>query len=254
MAVFAERVKKRVRLDAEEVDFLASLEAKSIEVHQHQLIARAGDPAHHAFVLKSGWVISYTQFSNGSHQARRLHFPGDLLGMPSMPMCHYAEDIEAVSNAVIAPFDKRLLTGLFKFPRLAALMYMFAQAERLSSGDRLSCLGGTNGRGRMAFLIADILNRLRSVEDSSTRSFHMHLTREQMGHVVGMSAVHASRMWSELIRDGLITWVPPIVTIVDEERLLRLSGYVDRDSDFDVGWLSGVALDDQPARLTSVGT
>lgn len=254
MGVFAEKMKKRLPLDTEEIAFLDALEAKPVSFAAHQILARAGDPAHHAFVLQSGWAMSYTRFASGSHQVRRLHFPGDLLAMPSVSMCHHVEDVETLSGCIIAPFDKRLLAGLFKLPRLAAVMYMFAQAERISAGDRLSCLGGTKGKGRLAFLIADILTRLRSVEGTSISSFRMHLTREQMGYVTGMSAVHASRMWSRLIIDGLIRWAPPIITVLDEDRLLRLSGYLDRDRDFDFGWLSGVTPEDHHPELTSAGT
>lgn len=243
MGVFAERVGMRVPLTEAETAFLNSLEANPLNFRRQQIVARAGEPADHAFVLKSGWAMSYTQFASGVQQVRRLHFPGDLLAMPSIPMRHHAEDIETLSDAVIAPFDKRLLAGLFKHPRLTAVMYMFAQAERISSGDRLSCLGGASAKARMAFLLIDILQRLRSLEDlSGSSSFRINLTREQMAHVTGMTPVHASRMWSELISDGLIESKPPLVTIVDEGALLSLSGYVERDSDFDFGWLTSVEL------------
>jgi CRP-like cAMP-binding protein len=245
MGAFADRVRKRMPLGLEETAFLDALEAHPTRFARNEVIARAGEHADRAFVLKSGWAMSYTRFLNGSHQVRRLHFPGDLLAMPSIPMRHHVEDIEALSDAIVAPFEKRLLAGLFKLPRLTAIMYMFAQAERVSAGDRLSCLGGTSAKGRMAFLIVDILNRLRSSEDEALTSFHMHLTREQMAHVAGMTPVHASRMWSALIQDGLIASKPPLVTILDEDRLLRLSGYVARDGDFDFGWLRSV---DSPER------
>lgn len=242
MGVFARLVMKRVPLTGAETAFLNSLEANPIEFTRQQVVARAGEPANQAFVLIKGWAMSYTQFANGVHQVRRLHFAGDLLAMPSIPMQHHPEDIETLSDAVIAPFDKRLLAELFKHPRLAALMYMFAQAERISSGDRLSCLGGLSAKGRMAFLLLDILHRLRSLEDLSGPSFRIYLTREQMAHVTGMTPVHASRMWSELVTDGIIESEPPFVTILDEQRLLRLSGYVERNSDFDFDWLTSVEL------------
>lgn len=240
MGAFAERVSKRVPLTRAETAFLDSLEANPIQFSRQQVVARAGEPANCAYVLIEGWAMSYTQFDSGVHQVRRLHFPGDLLAMPSIPIRHHAEDIETLSDAVIAAFDKRLLAGLFKYPRLTAIMYMFAQAERISSGDRLSCLGGASAKGRMAFLLLDILNRLRQIGDLPTSSFRIYLTREQMAYVTGMTPVHASRMWSELISDGLIKSEPPYVEILDEDGLLRLSGYVERDSDFDFGWLTSV--------------
>jgi hypothetical protein len=68
----------------------------------------------------------------------------------------------------------------------------------------------------------------------------MHLTREQVAHVTGMTPVHASRMWSDLISTGLISCSGHHVTIVAEERLAQLAHYRDRDRDFDLDWLRAV--------------
>lgn len=238
MGVFVERVTRRFRLEAAEIAFLEQLEARPLTVPRGHMVARAGDPAEHAFVLMAGWAMSYTRFRDGSNQVRRLHFRGDLLAMPSVAMHHHAEDIETLSEAAIASFPKRLLAGLFALRRLAAIMYMFAQAERITAGDRLASLGGSPAKARMAFLLVDILHRLRSADRRVTFAFDMHLTREQIAHVTGMTPVHASRMWSALITDGLIACEGHTVTIRDEPRLARLSQYRGIEDDFDDGWLA----------------
>jgi CRP-like cAMP-binding protein len=252
MGAFAERVTRRFRLDAVEMAFLEELEARPIAFPRGHMVARAGDPADQAFVLLTGWVMSYTCFPDGSNQVRRLHFPGDLIAMPSVPMHHHAEDIETLSEAVIAPFPKRILAGLFALPRLAAIMYMFAQAERITAGDRLASLGGSSARERMAYFLADILHRLRSADRNVTCAFDMHLTREQIAHVTGMTPVHASRMWSALIAEGLIACEGHTVIVRDERRLVELSQFRDCDNDFDHDWLAqvqGQPILEQEARL-----
>ena len=77
----------------------------------------------------------------------------------------------------------------------------------------------------------------------------MHLTREQMGEITGMTPVHASRMWSELIAEGAIEYERPFVTIHDEQRLTDLSSFVDRSADLDFSWVP----DDHPALLGADG-
>ncbi len=237
MAAFVDRVRSRFRISSTEQRFLEQLQARPMRVPRGHVIARAGDSADRAFVVMTGWAMSYTRFPNGDNQVRRLHFPGDLLAMPSIPMQHYAEHIETLSNSVIAPFPKSHLTGLFALPRLAAIMYMFAQAERITAGDRLTNLGKNSARSRVAFLLMDILHRLRSADSSVKNSFYMHLTREQAAQFTGMTPVHASRMWSALIADGLIACNGRTVTILDERKLAELSQYRNRDGDFDHAWL-----------------
>jgi DNA-binding transcriptional regulator LsrR (DeoR family) len=86
-------------------------------------------------------------------------------------------------------------------------------------------------------LLVDILHRLRSVDPAVRNSFVMHLTREQIAHVTGMTPVHASRMWSDLIDAGLIECAGRRVTILAERRLTELAHFCDRDEDFDLDWL-----------------
>jgi CRP/FNR family transcriptional regulator, anaerobic regulatory protein len=240
MASFAERVARHFKPDAAEGEFLAKLEANLAQVHRGELIAGDGDPSRQAFVLRQGWAMSLTRFTDGMFQVRRLHFPGDLLAMPSLSMRHYTEDIEALSDCEVALFPKTALAEIFRLPRLAAILYMFALAERVTLGDRLASLGHSRGQARIAFLLVDILHRLRSADPTVGQSFDMHLTREQVAHVTGMTPVHASRMWSELISDGLISCAGHHVTIIAEERLAHLAQYCDRDRDFDLDWLHAV--------------
>lgn len=237
MAAFVDRVTRRFRISAAERAFLEKLQSNPVRIRKGQRIVSAGDPADQAFVLMTGWVMSASREGDGGKQLRRLHFPGDLIAMPSIPMRHHAEDNVALSDAVISPFPKSLLAGLFAMPRLTAIMYMFAQAERITAGDRLANVGRNPAKGRVAFLLLDILHRLRSADQSIQHSFYMHLTRAQIAQFTGMTMVHASRMWSALIEDGLISCVGRTVTILDERALTELSHYRDLDSDFDHHWL-----------------
>ena len=240
MGAFAERVTRRFELDPHEIAYLDGLEESPLRIKKGQMIVEEGDTAESAFVLMSGWVLSCTRFPDGSNQVRRLHFPGDLLAMPSVPMCHHAEDLEAISDGLIAPFPKAELAKLFGMPRLAAIMYMFAQSERITAGDRLASVGHNCAKKRLAFLLVDILHRLRSADPGVTNSYYMHLTREQMAHVIGVTPVHASRTWSALLAEGMIRCDGRAVTILDERQLARRAYYFDRDGDFDFQWLAGV--------------
>ena len=247
MGVFAERVARRFELAADELAWLERLEARPVPVRRGQSIAEEGDPAQQAFVLVSGWVMSCTRFADGTHQVRRLHFAGDLLAMPSMAMLRHAEDLEAISDGVIAPFPKAMLAELFAMPRLAAIMYMLAQTERISAGDRLAYVGHNAAKACLAFLLVDILNRLRSTDPTLSNAFTMHLTREQTAQVIGTTSVHASRVWCALVADGLIRCEGHTVTVRDEQRLVELAEYRARDGGFDLDWLRQVDRHEQAA-------
>jgi CRP-like cAMP-binding protein len=238
MSSMAERLSRRIRLTVDELGLLDSLATSPSKVGRGELIQRAGLPVTHAFVLLRGWAMTFSDFADGSRQARRLHFAGDLLALPSMAMRHHVENIEALTDVVVAPFARSKLTELFsEYPRLATIMFIFAQEERVTFGDRLCALARFPAKARIAFLLLDILTRLRATDASVAHSFEMHLMRAQMGEVTGMSAVHASRMWSELIADGLISFENGCVTIEDEQRMMALCGFTNRASDLDFTWV-----------------
>jgi CRP/FNR family transcriptional regulator, anaerobic regulatory protein len=216
------------------------MQANDLHVEARHVICRAGDRVNEAFVLKSGWAISYSQFPDGSRQIRRLHLPGDLLAMPALALRHHAENIEALTPAIVSPFGRNAFARLFvEHPRLTAIMFIFAQEERTTSGDRMGCIGRLECKPRLAFLLLDIFNRLRAIGAADGATFDIHLTREQMAEMTGMTPIHASRMWSELIAEGAIAADGHRVTILDEARLQSLSGYVNRAIDLDFSWIPG---------------
>lgn len=212
------------------------------------VLTHSGDPNREAFVLKSGWVISYSRLANGSRQVRRLHLPGDLLGMPSLAFRHHAEELEAVSDVIVSPFPKVTLRQLFETHHgLAGLMFLISQLERVTLGDRLLSVATQSCKSRLAFLLIDVLDRLRRIDPGVLNTIPMHLSREQMAEITGMTPIHASRMWSELTRDGVISSDGGFVTVRDEEQLLELSGWVSRADDLDLGWLPHGSVADQRA-------
>jgi CRP/FNR family transcriptional regulator len=234
----AERLSRRIRLANEEIRFLESLTAWPSKVAKGELIQCAGERVTHGFVLLGGWAMTFSDFADGSRQIRRLHFPGDWLAMPSMAMQHHLENVEALTDAVVAPFERSKLAELFlAYPRLATIMFIFAQEERITLGDRLCSVVRSSCKARIAFLLLDILSRLRAADPSVTCWYEMHLTRTQMAEVTGMTAVHASRMWTELIAEHLISVDNHCVIIEDEQRLAALSGFSSRSSALDLSWV-----------------
>ena len=182
--------------------------------------------------------MTFSDFPEGSRQSRRLHFPGDILGMPNLAMKRHPTSLEAVTDVTVAPFRKAVLAELMaNYPRLATILFLFSQEERVTMGDRLCALAHLSCKGRLAFLLLDILTRLRASDSLVGSTFELHLTRAEMADITGMSTVHASRVWCELISEGLIAYDGPFVTLIDERKLGALSYYVDRSSDLDFGWL-----------------
>ncbi|MGQ0559506.1 MAG: Crp/Fnr family transcriptional regulator [Sphingosinicella sp.] len=246
-SLIARRFARHFPLTPAEIARLRALEAQSRSLARNEVIRRQNGPAEHAFILQSGWAMTNVLAEDGSRQILRLHLPGDMMAMPSVALQRETENLVALSDCRVSSFTKIELGELFIFyPRLAAAMFLFAQLERVMYADRLASVANSSAKARIAFILLDILHRLRWPEPSPGDTFELHLTREQMAEMTGMTAVHASRMWTELCADGMIASDGAFVTIRDEARLSRLSGYLSRSGNLDFSWLPPAASAAQP--------
>jgi CRP/FNR family transcriptional regulator, anaerobic regulatory protein len=158
-------------------------------------------------------------------------------------MPYHPEHIETLTPVVVSPFKRSDFARLFiEHPRLTAIMYVFAQEERITACDRMGCIGQLDCKERLAFLLLDVLNRVRAIDASTGSTFEMHLAREQTAEITGMTLVHAGRMWNELIADGCIATDGQTVVILDEARLQSLSGYVYRSANLDLSWIPSIPI------------
>lgn len=235
---FAERLEHYLPLTAKEKDALARLEESERTCKRGAIVRREHDRAHELFVIRSGWMYSYVLLDDGSRQILRLHFPGDLIGTSGAAFTEATDSLVALTDVKLCPFDKAGLKILFeRHPRLAALLFLIAQAERVSLTDRLASLGRTSARARVAALLLDTIDRLRAMRSDLGNSFQLPMTQEEIGDATGLTAVHVNRMIRVLVEEGLIARSNSTVTILDERRLSRVANYINRYAELDTSWL-----------------
>jgi CRP-like cAMP-binding protein len=235
---FAERLEHYLRLTDDERSALAQLEEQERRVRRGAVVQREHDRAHEMFVIRSGCMYSHVLLDDGSRQILRLHFPGDLVGTSGAAFVNATESVVAITDVTLCPFDRKALRQLFEgHPRIAALLFLIAQAERVSLTDRLASLGRTSARARVAALLLDTFDRLRAHDATIRNSFHLPLTQEEIGDATGLTAVHVNRMVRVLVEEGLIARANSTITILDEARLASIANYVNRYAALDTSWL-----------------
>jgi CRP/FNR family transcriptional regulator len=235
---FAERLNDLIALSPAEQATLNALEERERHVRRGAILLRENDPAHELFILRSGVVMSYVLLDNGSRQILRFLFPGDMLATSSLVYRDAPETIATLTDAVVAPIEKSALTRLVvDHPRLAALMVVYNQIERMTLTDRLAALGRTPAKARVAAILLEIRARRRMGDGSIGNIFQLGLTQEEIGDATGLTAVHVNRMFRQLEIDGLITRENGNVIIRDERALARTANFTDRYRNLDLSWL-----------------
>lgn len=235
---FADVLSELVELTHIEREALESLEERQRHVRRGAVLQRENEKCGELFVLRKGLMMSYVILDDGSRQILRFLFPGDMLGVSSMIYREAPETLCALSDCVVCPFDRSALTNLFNaHPRLAAMVLVYCQIERVALTDRLAALGRTSAKARVAALLLDLRNRLRATDKSMTNVFALGLTQEEVGDATGLTSVHVNRMLRQLEEEGLIARDSGRVTLVDERALERAANYVNRYEGLDLSWL-----------------
>lgn len=235
---FADVLSEIVDLSAGEKVALEKLEERRRHVRRSVVLQREKETAGELFVLRSGAMMSYVLLDDGSRQILRFHFPGDMLGLSSTIYRDTPETLCALSDCVVSPFDRAALSDLIvAHPRLAALILVYCQIERVALTDRLAALGRTPAKARVAALLLELRNRLRATDKSVANVFPLGLTQEEIGDATGLTSVHVNRMLRQLEEEGLISRDSGRVTLIDEHALMRAANYVNRYDGLDLGWL-----------------
>ena len=235
---FAERLSDMVTLTAAEQAALDRLEDRERSLRRGGTLLREKDNATELYVLRKGMLMSSVLLDDGSRQILRFLFPGDLIAISSLVYREAPETVTALTDAVVAPFDRGALSRLLTdHPRLAALILIYNQIERVALTDRLAALGRTSAKARVAAILIELRNRLRMTDKTIATSFTLGLTQEEIGDATGLTAVHVNRMLRQLEEEGMIARESGRLTFRDERALCRAANYVDRYAGLDLSWL-----------------
>lgn len=197
-----------------------------------------GDPVEKLYLLQEGWVVSSASLADGARQIFKVHFPGDILGAPSLAITNAAETLRALTDTLVCSVSIAGLSGIFaQFPRLAMLFFMSAQEERLILMERLLSVGRQRGVKRLAAFLIHVFDRLAMIGLRRDNAVDLPMSQELIGDVIGLTTVHTNRVFSELERRSLIERDGRRIVFCDVDGLRELAGLPPRQFVRNPAWL-----------------
>jgi CRP-like cAMP-binding protein len=191
------------------------------------------------FVVQRGWLFSSMLLEDGRRQIIRFHLRGDLLGADSLAFAEAPDAIVALTDCEVQLIDKARFGRLFaEQPRLASLLFAMMQVDRVVLTDRLTSLGRSSAKGRVAALLLWIANRAKIADPTGGDNISVPMTQEEIGDATGLTAVHVNRTMRALVEQGLIARLSGAIRILDTARLSRVANHVERRERLDPNWLS----------------
>lgn len=234
----AECLGRLCELTDEEHDALREVEGVRRQVRRGTVLRGEREAGSEMFVVLSGWLFGSMLLEDGRRQILRFHFRGDLLGGDLLGFREAPDATTALTDAEIAVIDPVSFGRLFaNQPRLAALFYVSLQAERVALTDRLTSLGRSSAKGRVAALLLWLVERLRVSNPATGNDFVLPMTQEEIGDATGLTGVHVNRTLRALERDGLIDRTRNILSLKDPQRLAAIANRPVRTERILPGWL-----------------
>lgn len=199
---------------------LRVLEAEEREYRRDAIVRRIGQPVEEMFVVKSGWLTSFSILEDGRRQLLRLFYPGDIVDLSQVALDRAQHDIKCLTAAVLCPFPKSGLDDVFtRSPRLTALLFSLTVKENSQLMDRIRAIGRFSAYERLCYLFLEISERLRITVSDVDQGFRLPLTQSDVADLLGLTNVYVSKTISRIEKDGLIRRQGNRIAILDEAQM-----------------------------------
>ena len=225
-----------VELSAQDKRLWARLEETEKNFRKDQIVRRTGDRVEYLYVVKHGWLYSFTILDDGRRQVLKMHYPGDIIDLSDLPLQCASYDMKCVTAACLCPFPKDGLDEVFrKSPRMTALLFSFAILENMALLNRIRAMGRLTAYERLCYFLLEITDRLHITVRDVDQGFRLPLTQADIADAVGLTNVYVSKTFAKMEQDGLIDRQGGRMRLVDVERMRDVAQF-HHQAKIDIEW------------------
>lgn len=224
-----DRLRAFALLSGDEKERLASMAlprrtlSRGKSIRQQDVARGEGNAMLH--LLLDGWAATAITFPDGSRQLTSVSLPGDLLGLPSLSVAEPIDTLIALNSVTVCDIPARRFAEMFvEMPRLAMILFLVSQEERMLAMERLALVGRASAGARLAALFLRLQERLSRDRDDLLPRFPLPLTQVELGDLIGVSAVHINALLKQAREEGVVVIEDRELSVLDQERLVEIAG------------------------------
>lgn len=179
--------------------------------HEEQFPARVdiaveGEVPRTAFVVTHGMACRYRILPDGRRQILGFLIPGDFFDLHVFLLKAMDHSVATIVPTRLAAIERDTVIDILELrPRLAAAHWWSALQEDAIQRERIVALGRRDARGRVAYLLCELVWRQTAIGASDGRSIRLPLTQVDLADALGLTPVHINRVLQEFRKAGLIT-------------------------------------------------
>ena len=189
-------------------------------------IVREGSVPRSVFLLKEGMAIRYRDLPDGGRAIMTFVIPGDLCDMHVFLLKAMDHSISTTTPVRIARISRENMMDLFAHhPRISAALWWSSLQEEAMLRERIVSLGRRDARGRVAYLLCELLWRYAAVGLTNGDTFRLALTQIELADTLGLTPVHVNRVLKEFRGRGLLSMEHRVLNLLDVASLQDIAGF-----------------------------
>ncbi len=209
--------------DCRTLDDLASVEehiAADVDIIAEGMAPRS------VFVILEGMAVRYRGLPDGGRQIMTFLIPGDLCDMHVFLAKAMDHSIGTITPVRIAAISRERMMDVFTLrPRISAALWWSSMQEEAMLRERIVSLGRRDARGRIAYLLCELLWRHAAIGMTSNGSFLLPLTQTELGDTLGLTPVHVNRILKEFRSYRLIAMEHRMINLLDVPGLQKVADF-----------------------------
>lgn len=207
-----------------EINKLDSLIDQRQRLERGDYLYRAGESFAAIYAIKRGFFKTHALSEDGREQVTGFHMTGDILGIDAISTNHYNCHATALedSEVCVIPFS-HLETLIREVPPLQRNFHRIMSREIVRDQNVMMLLGNMRAEERLAAFLLNLSQR-HAARGQSASSFHLRMTRADIGSFMGMKLETVSRTFSKLQEDGYLSIHHRLITLNNVDGLQRLVG------------------------------
>ena len=221
------RMEQFARFSDEDRKLLEDLTSRRQRVYEaREDIVREGEHSPDIHIVLTGLACRYKLLENGSRQIMAFLVPGDPCDSEIFILKAMDHNIATLTPSLIASVSGKVMKELLlNRPGITLAFWWSTLQDEGILRERIIDEGRRDAYSRIAFLIFEILLRMRAVGVIQDNSFDFPITQVDLADATGLTPVHVNRMLQRLRDEGLLEVKGRNWTVLDTEGLKKAARF-----------------------------
>ncbi|XZG71779.1 fumarate/nitrate reduction transcriptional regulator Fnr [Chitinibacteraceae bacterium HSL-7] len=211
-----------VGLSTDEMRQLDQMVNQGRPIKRGEALYRAGEPFRALYAVRLGFFKTSVTSEDGREQVTGFHMTGDLIGLDAVSVDEHTCDAIALEDSEVCELPFAEMEELSRrVPVLQRHLYKVMSREIVRDHGVMLLLGNMKAEERIATFLLNLSQRF-SLRGYSANSFHLRMTREEIGSYLGLKLETVSRTLSRFQDQGLIKVQNRLIEIIDQDGLRQI--------------------------------